>query len=221
MQAIDRNKIKKVLLGRDTDRVDLAIITPIKGAYKKFFELLNGYDSRTDCFFENALFDTNNGKRGVIVYIPQGRASQDVMFCFDKTHVLFYGYAGGMSDGLQIGSVLEVVQAIDQEEIFDLKRISDYENVIGGYAPCMLGNEAEDYQTKAKEDGCGIIEMEIAACSKASEKYNNSLSAFVVVSDIPGKIDFWTLGKEEYSIFKKKKNELINYMVDYVKNIKD
>lgn len=217
MSIFEQEKIQLTLLGRLTEEVEIAIITPIESAFKKFCSSLFAEEIYTSCFFKNALFRTSNGINGIIVNIPQGMCSQDIMYAFEGVQVLFYGYAGSLKKEILVGTVLEVEMAIESvRNQFALNTISDFKRVRGGYSPCMLGDIALKYQELALKAGCHVVEMEIIACARAAIKNCNKFSAFVVVSDILQVIDFWNLDENAMTLFKRGKNKLLSYIINYV-----
>ncbi len=218
MYIFYKEKICLTLLGCLTKEVRIAIITPIDSAFRKLKLFLHAEDERISCFFKNSFFYTINGTKGIIVHIPQGRCSQDVMYVFEGIQVVFFGYAGSLNKEVDIGAILEVKMAIESSiNQFILNSISDFRQVKVGYSPCMLGDIAVEYRKLASMLGCDIVEMEIVACARAAIKTNNMFSAFVVVSDIPEVEDFWNLNNKVRSVFKKGKDKLIDYIVDYIK----
>jgi nucleoside phosphorylase len=214
-----KEKINMTLLGRKKCNVDIVIITPIHSAFIKFCDRLSAEDVKMNCFFENALFYQKNSKRGMVVFIPQGMSAQDVMFGFENVHVFFYGYAGGLEKNIEVGNIFEIARVCKSSEEYDLLSMGWYKTVKGGYSPCMLGNVADRYQKRALLDNCNIVEMEIAGCAQAAKENNNLLSAFVVISDIPGKTNFWDLNDYEKKQFNMKKNELIDTLTERVEYI--
>jgi nucleoside phosphorylase len=209
-----QSQIQKTLLGRLSNDIHVVVITPIISAFNKLKEKLNASEVNESGFFSNTCFQTKNGLTGMLVCIPQGIGAQDVMHAFSNVNVLFYGYAGSLVDDIKIGSIVEIGTAIDTEmTIFPLRYNGTYDQVICGYSPCLLGDIANRHCEQARLAGCQVIDMETVYCAYAATKNSNRFTAHLVISDIPGTINFWELTADDKAYFKKKCASAIDNMV--------
>lgn len=156
----------------------------------------------------------------MIVIIPQGLSSQDVLYAFSGVKVIFYGYAGNLSENIAIGSILEVETAIDTTgKKYRLDTVGGFDVVVCGYSPCLLGDTASRHCEQARLAGCHVVDMEIVYCVRAAKINLNNFTAFIVVSDIPGSINFWDLNENTKAHFKHKSKSAIGYIISYVNSM--
>lgn len=207
-------KIQKTLLGRLTADIQVAVITPITSAFNKLNIKLQISETHNNGFFHNSCFQTENGLIGMLINIPQGISAQDVMYAFSDVDVIFYGYAGSLFKDIEIGSIVEVKKAINPDGIpFLLNVMGAYRNVICGYSPCLLGNMASHHCEKARLAGCQVVDMEIVYCANAAIQNMNHFTAQLVVSDIPGLINFWEVDEDIKAYFKQNCSAALNNIV--------
>lgn len=217
MDKLFHDKVQKALLGRPTTDIRVAVITPIESAFNKLNERLQTYESHNDAFFQNSCFRAENGATGMLIHLPQGIGSQDVMYAFSDTNIIFYGYAGSLLTDVEIGSIVEVKTAIDSDGTqFPLNVTNTYKGAICGYSPCLLGKMASQYSGKARLAGCHVVDMETVYCANAAIQNSNNFTAWLVVSDIPGKMDFWELNEKTKTNFKKSCVTVIDNIVRYL-----
>lgn len=215
-----QEKIQQTLLGRLTKDIQIVIITPITSAFNKFNAMLQPTELHKGAFFHNSIFQTKNGVTGMIVRIPQGICSQDVLYAFSGVQVIFYGYAGSLFEDIAIGSILEVENAIDPTgNVFPLESVSTFDTVTCGYSPCLLGDTASRHCEQARSAGCHVVDMEVVYCACAAKINLNHFTAFLVVSDIPYSINFWELDENTKAHFKQKSGATIDYIVSYVNSV--
>ncbi|MCR5837215.1 MAG: hypothetical protein K6G88_11965 [Lachnospiraceae bacterium] len=220
--ADNEEQIQKVLFGH-VGNYEVVIITPIKSAFDKCVKSLCVEESFKDCFFENAKFETVKGRKGIIIYSPQGIASQDCICLFRNAEIIFFGYAGSLADDIVVGTKIEVDTVIDNETGNIVEGLhclrSDYTRAVCGYSPCMLGELADQYGEKARSKNGTIIDMETAYCATVALKNLCKFTSWVVVSDIPNTVNFWELSEDEMKLFKQAKNEVINDIIEYAKTL--
>ncbi len=210
-------KIQKTLLGRLTTDIKVVVITPIISAFNKFNSKLQISETHNNVFFHNSCFQTENGLTGMLISIPQGIGAQDVMYAFSNVDIIFYGYAGSLLKDIEIGSIVEVKTAIDHDgTLFPLNVTGAYRNVICGYSPCLLGNTASHHCEKARLAGCQVVDMETVYCAYAAIQNMNHFTAQLVVSDIPGSINFWELNEDAKAYFKQNCTAAIDNIVLYL-----
>lgn len=214
---LDKVKIQNILVGQETSNIDIVVITPIGTAFRKMCEILGIKENENKSFFKTACFENNRGTKGMIVHIPQGVGAQDIMYVFKGVDIIFYGYAGGLDESIPIGSIVEVDSAIGLDgEIIPVCQLGNYRRIKCGYSPCLLGRIATYYSEKARIKGCQVVDMETVYCAKAAIENNNRLKALLVISDIPGTMDFWNLNEETKFQFKKGKEEIIWNIILYL-----
>ncbi len=217
MSDSKQEKIQQALLGRLTKDIQIVIITPIPSAVNKLNALLQSAEIHKDGFFYNSLFQTKNGLTGMIVGIPQGICSQDVLYAFSGVQVIFYGYAGSLYEDITIGSIYEVENTIDPlGNVLPLDTVGTFDTVTCGYSPCLLGVNASRHCEQARLAGCHVVDMEIVYCAHAAKINLNRFTAFLVVSDIPDSINFWELNENTKVHFKQKSEAAIDYIESYV-----
>ena len=219
MDKLTQVKIQKTLLGRPTTDIQVVVITPIISAFNKLNNKFKIFETHNDGFFQNSCFQTENGLAGMLISIPQGIGAQDVMYAFSNVDVIFYGYAGSLLKGVEIGSIVEVKTAIDPDRThFPLKVTGAYRNVICGYSPCLLGHTASHHCEKARLVGCQVVDMETVYCAYAAIQNMNRFTAHLIVSDIPGSINFWELNENTKAYFNQNCTIAIDNIVLYLNN---
>lgn len=216
-----KKEMYNILFGKD-EEYSVVVVTPIQSAYNKLKNLLECNLERNNSFFLNAQFDAKNKRKGLLILSPEGIAAQDSIYTFKNVDIIFYGYAGSIDKSIEIGTKIEIHSIVDNErnniikELFCIKQ--DYKKAICGYSPCMLGPLANKYSNKAQEKGAQIVEMEMVYCGMIALLNKCRFTAWVVISDMPGIINFWELKEQDKNKFEKAKNEVINDIVNYVKD---
>lgn len=212
--------IKKILLANISDNCDVIIITPILSAFKKLIDKLGCTEINESCFFHNSTFTTKNGTHGMIISIPQGIGAQDVMYALSNKDIFFYGYAGSLTEEIPIGTIVEASSAIivneNRDEKFRINTTGEYRSVISGYSPCLLGDLATKYCDESRKYCCQVVDMETAFCARAALKNNNYFYSKLVISDIPGSINFWEVDDNTKLYFKSECNEALDSIVLYI-----
>lgn len=215
-----KQQIQKTLLGHVVNDLKFVIITPISSAFKKLKLILECTEIYKNGFFDNTDFKTQNGISGLLVLIPQGVSSQDIMYAFSDTHIIFFGYAGSLCKDIAIGTILEIETArLPDGQSISLEVFNSYNSVVCGYSPCLLGEIAFKYCEKAFVEKCHIVDMEICYCAYAAKVNHNKFTAMVVVSDIPNTINFWELCKYNKENFKQASNQALEYIATYINSI--
>jgi hypothetical protein len=210
-------KIQKTLLGKLTTDLQIVVITPIISAFNKLNTKLQIFETHNNGFFHNSCFQTKNGLTGMLINIPQGIGAQDVMYTLSDVDVIFYGYAGSLLENIEIGTIVEVKTAIAPDGTqFPLNVTGTYDSVICGYSPCLLGNMSSHHCEKARLAGCQVMDMETVYCAYAAIQNMNRFTAQLVVSDIPGLINFWDLNKNVKVYFRKRCATAIDNIVLYL-----
>ena len=210
-------KIQKTLLGRLTNDIQVVVITPITSAFNKLSVKLQLFENHNNGFFHNYCFRTESGVVGMLINIPQGISAQDVMYAFSDVDIFFYGYAGGLVQDIDIGTIVEVKTAIDHDGIpLPLNVTGVHRNVICGYSSCLLGNMASYHCEKARLAGCHVVDMEVVSCAHAAIQNMNRFTAQLVISDIPGLKNFWELDKDTKASFKQNCIVAIDNIVLYL-----
>lgn len=208
--------IKKIMLGHLVDDVEIVIITPLKSTYKILKERLDIKEIYENVFFENCIFNIKEFKKGIVVLSPQGIAAKDIIELFKNVKILFFGLAGSLNSELQIGSLVQVDTAIYQNDSFKLTTIKDLRTVKCGYSPCLLGEIAERYCKKARNQNCNVVDMEVAVCAMTAIKNKNKFLALLLISDIPGTINFWEVPEDIQIVFTEKRKNAIEKIINYI-----
>lgn len=211
--------IRNIMIGHSINNIKLVVMTPLKSTYKKIIKELNrNGESYEDCFFENFVYETKIGKV-MIVLSPQGLASNDIVELFNDTNFLFFGLAGSLNDIYKVGNFVEVEEAYYFNEKTSLKLIGDYRKAICGYSPCMVGEISNKYCCDAKDKRCDVVDMETSICARTAKKHNDNFTSLLLISDMPGKYDFWKLSdemKNNLENCRKKSIEIIIKYIDYI-----
>ena len=208
------DKIKEVMLGHLAQDIDIVIMTPLKSTYSELKNRLDVVQSYEKVFFENCIFNIEGQKRGLIVLSPQGIAAKDVIELFENTKVLFFGLAGSLHQELEIGTFVEVEIAIYNDEDVRLKTTHNFKTVKCGYSPCMLGEIADEHCKRARTQGCDVVDMEVAACAKTAMKKGDDFIALLLISDIPGVINFWEVPEEIKTNFANERKNAISIIIN-------
>lgn len=208
------DKIKEVMLGHLAQDIDIVIITPLKSTYNELKNRLDIVETFEKVFFENCIFKLNGQKRGLIVLSPQGIAAKDTVELFENTQILFFGLAGSLHQELEIGTFVEVETAIYNDEDVRLKTTHKYKTVKCGYSSCMLGEIADKHCKRARTQGCDVVDMEVAACAKTAIKNGDDFTALLLISDIPGIINFWEVPEEIKTNFANERKNAINIIIN-------
>lgn len=190
-------QLEQVLLRHDLRGIETVILIPLRSIYSRVVSLWNTSAKAYQGFYNNTIVDLENGKKIVIINIPQGIQAQDIFSILLKKRVLFFGYAGSLNEMYGIGTVWEIEDAIRSDgSKSTLVRTHMFPSVTGGYSPCMLGDLADYHCEMARKNQCDIVDMEIAYCAAAAEVNDNTFSAWALITDIPGLINFWEVPPE-------------------------
>jgi purine-nucleoside phosphorylase len=202
---MNNKKLKQVitLLGHDIMDFDFVVLCPIPLIYNYICKNLRIKKSHESGFFRNASFEITFESikcKGLIVLLPQGIAAQDIFFVINAPKILFIGFAGGLNDTIPIGTIVEVSNAIDESgSKHKTKPMGLFKNCNCGYSPCLLGEKAKYYQNNANKYNCEIIDMETVYCVQAAHENNLELTVWLIITDMPGKYDFWEIDKNNKS----------------------
>lgn len=210
---ITNESAAKVMLGFVPEDINLVVMTPLTGLFYKIQEMFQGWECYTTGFYPACMLEGRNGKRILLIKAAQGIQGQDVCCLFTETVFLFIGYAGGISERVSLGKVYEVSCATkpDEREIglgwgdtLTSRAGKDmwskgFESVKVGYSPAMVGEITDKFYTAAKEAGCDAVDMEISYCAGTCRnfKYQNRFRALILITDIPGKRNFWDINVVE------------------------
>lgn len=211
-----RDNIKKFMLGHLAENIGVIIITPLKSTYKKLKEKLDVKEKYENVFFENCIFDIKDSRKGIVILSPQGIASKDIVELFENNKIVFFGLAGSLNSKLPIGSFVEVDTAIYQNNIVELTTTKDLKTVRCGYSPCLLGNIAKEYCKNAMNQNCNVVDMEVAVCAKTAKENNNQFLALLLISDIPGIINFWEVPEDMQIKLKEERKNAIDKIINYI-----
>lgn len=211
-------EIKKITLGHLPYNIALVIITPLKSTFYRLKEELNIEETYDKAFFENSVFQINEGnKRGLLVLSPQGISAKDIIEQFNNTDILFFGLAGSLDKKIEIGSFVEVETAIDEEKNnVPLVTTGNFETVKCGYSPCLLGALAKKYCDFAKTMNCDVVDMETVYCAKTAMERKNRFVALLLISDIPEVINFWEISDQMQENLKECRRNAIDKIVTYI-----
>ena len=112
---------------------------------------------------------------------------------------------------------MEVETAVNEEnKNLQLVTTNTLRKVRCGYSPCLLGTMARNFCNFAKEMNCDVIDMETAYCAKTANKRNNKFTSLLLISDIPGLINFWEVSEEFQKKLKKGRIDAISKIVNYI-----
>jgi len=221
MHFMDKHKIQKALLGHIIEGISVVIITPLKSAYVSLCAKLEAYEECLIGFYPNSYFRLENEMRGMIVLTPQGISSQDIIYAFSDIDVLFYGLGGSLIETITIGSIVEVSSAVSTNGVTSpLVETGKFKSVVCGYSPCLLGDEAARYCNEAVLAGCHVVDMEVVACASAAIKNSVRFTSWLVVSDIPGKINFYDLNDNLKSNLSQSRSLIISEIEAYIDTLK-
>ena len=210
-------KIQNMLLGRSGFFFEQVIITPIESAYFSLLQKLSCYDEIKTSFFLNACFKVNDNASGILICVPQGIGAQDIMYALFKSNVIFFGFCGSFNSLLQIGKVVEVDRAIDENGgQYLLAKTGKFPESICGYSPCLLGEIAKKYTAKARSLGCNVIDMETVYCAKAAIINSNEFIAWLLITDIPGEIELWNIDEDTRRLSNEGYNKALDVLANYV-----
>lgn len=177
------NKISKTLLGYYDEAIDFCIITPITGIYTSLINSLKIIANYETGFYKNCIAETKFGKCAIIE-TPQGIQSQDAMHIFKNAKYIFLGFAGGINADFKVGEIIEANSAFDEfGNSYQLNPFLGFKTAAVGYSPALLGEIANQFQKRAEEFGCKIVDMETTYCAKVASKFGNRFSAFYVITD--------------------------------------
>lgn len=212
------DEIRKIMLGHSTYNFEIVIITPLKSTYKILKERLKIEEIYESVFFENFVFKiSENDEKGLMILSPQGIASKDIIELFDNTNIIFFGLAGSLNNGFEIGKFVEVKTALNEEkDEVDLYTTGFLENVKCGYSPCLLGNLAKKYCDYAKNMNCDVVDMETAYCAKTAIERNNRFTSLLLISDIPDVISFWEIPDETKKKLKESRIIAVDKIISYI-----
>lgn len=213
------NRIKKVMLGHNADNISIVVITPLPSTYKKMKLNLDVEEEFENCFFENCTFKIKN-KKGLLVLSPQGMASKDIIELFENIDILFFGLAGSLNSNIEIGELVEVKDSVNElAEESNLKLFGNYKSVKCGYSPCMLGPLAIKYCDLARNMKCDVVDMETSYCAITAIEKNNRFTSLLLISDIPGVINFWEVSNDYQKKIKDKKNIAMNEIICFINRL--
>lgn len=217
---MDKSKyfqICETLLGCRAIGIEVVIITPIKSVFQRFEKNLNCATVNDKGFFNNVIFETANKRKGMLIRVPEGIAAQDVMYAFSNIDIFFFGYAGGLLEKEMFGTVVEVSTAIDVDGVmYPLKCSGLYKSAVCGYSPCLLGQLAQQYSRKMRRRKCEVVDMEVVYCTREALQNSNHITAYLLITDVPGKINFWELENEEKSFLKVMRDDAICKISNYI-----
>jgi purine-nucleoside phosphorylase len=201
---LKNEKICNTLLGRQDHDMAIILITPLVSVYENLHQILNCNEEINDCFYRNATFKLKYDTQGMLVCVPQGIQAQDLMFALKPKKILFFGFAGSLKQNLTIGSILEVSQVVDETgNVIILEKTEKFNQVVCGFSPCLLGDVALEHYSIACNFDCHVIDMETVYCAKAAKKNGHEFSSWLLVTDIPGLINFWEIEDFERNLINK------------------
>lgn len=198
MNMEDLDKIRIELFGHSIKEVAFAILCPIPSLYNKICKKIARIQQYDEGFYKNAYFDFGNNKKGLIVLVPQGIASQDAVLTVPTQTILLIGYSAALNNSISVGTTIEVNKAIDVNgQIYNTTTTKKFPAYTCGYSPCLIGNQAAHYQAIAKHNNCDIIDMETVSCVKAAQESSREIIVWLVVTDSPTKNEFWKTKQED------------------------
>lgn len=202
--------VARTLFGFVPSQVDLLVITPLSSLFTQLHSVFHTKEHYFG-FYESYLITGNNNKMIMLTRIAQGIEGQDVCWIFQNTDILFLGYAGGLSDQIELGGVYEVESAVLPEgKTLFLSKRELFSGIKVGYSPAMIGRIVDEYCAAAGRKKCDAVDMETAYCAETSLGNRNSFAAFLLVTDIPGVRNFWELTEEEKRLIKEGERNMIN-----------
>jgi len=194
--AMLRRKQCRVLLGHNDTDAALIVLTPLPAVYTQLKTYWPDNTEITDAFYRNTVFQTSGGGRCLLVCVPQGIQAQDILCALHGKRMLFFGFAGSLSVQWETGALLEVSSAADERgNCFPLEQTGQFPTVRCGYSPCLLGGVARQHCRTAASFACQAVDMEIAYCAAVAVENDHRLTAWLLVTDLPGTVDFWALSE--------------------------
>ncbi len=182
----------RVLLGHDMSGVGDVLLIPLRSVYRRAAALWEDAGEMSGGFYANTVVRRQDGRRLAVVNVPQGVQAQDLCAVLTGKRIHFFGYAGSLDPAFEVGDVLEIARAVLPDGTARaLHRTRRFPAAAGGYSPCLLGGPADAACAAARRAGCGVVDMEIAHCADAALRGANRFSAWVLVTDRPGDVNFW------------------------------
>ena len=242
---LKNDKVVKLMLGFVTDQIDLIVATPLGFLFKQLYVHFPNAKRNTG-FYESYLITGINGKRVLLIKTAQGIQCQDIFWPFLDASILFVGYAGGISSRVRLGVVYAVDFATHPSDYnktihLNRKRGKDKRGFVSmqqwylyresnkleclcldkgikvGYSPAMIGEIADTFCNNARQSECDIVDMEISHCANVCLENRSNFEAIVLITDLPGNINFWELGINDQEVVSDGSMVLLSTVVEYIK----
>ena len=214
----DLSLVQSKIFGCDVKNVLFAVIIPIPSIYDTLrIRLSDSYVENINGFYRSTFIVESGKNIGLLICLPQGVQSQDVLYALPDVPMLFFGFAGGLRNSLTIGSVVEVSEAMEGSDInHGLIETKLFQSVRCGYSPCLLGDLASEHCERALSMNCDIVDMEIVFLARAAKRNNNQLTAWALITDMPGNVNFWETEDYHQENLDSGLNLAIKHIVDFV-----
>ena len=204
------------LLGREPLTPERVIITPLRSLYAQVTDILavGAPLCMAKGFYQNAWQRTTGG---LVVRIPQGIQAQDILWVLPACTVLFIGFAGSPGGMLEVGSVVEAAETLNEEgRVYPLETTGVYPGIRCGCSPCLLGTRAEECCRRALVWDCRAVEMETAALAVAAKKNGQRMTAWLLITDAPGAVGFWEVDRLRRQSLNRAQRELVAMAADWI-----
>lgn len=241
---LKNEKAVSVMLGFVPGQIDLMVATPLSFIFKQLYSRFPDAE-RNMGFYESYLITGINGKKILLVKTAQGVQCQDIFWPFQNICILFIGYAGGISDRIRLGAIYGVEFAMHpsvynktihlmrkkneetgfssmQQWLF-LRNSGDSEfffpdnSIKAGCSLAMIGEVADTFCNNARQYCCDIVDMEISYCANICLENRNIFEAFVLITDLPSKINFWELSINDQNVVSEGNKTLVSVVIEYIK----
>lgn len=242
---LKNDKVVRVMLGFVPGKINLIVATPLGFLFKQLYAHFPNA-KRNMGFYESYLITGIKGKRVLLIKTAQGVQCQDIFWPFLDASILFVGYAGGISSRVRLGVVYAVDFAMHpsdynktihlnrKREIFERGFLSMQQwylyrglnkteclcfgkGIKAGYSPAMIGEIADTFCDNARKSECDIVDMEISHCANICLENRSDFEALVLITDMPGNINFWELGINDQEVVSDGSKILLSTVVEYIK----
>lgn len=206
--------MQRFLYGFDLDQVKSIILIPLSSIFENILNTFGGATCKNGGIYKSFIID-----KVLVVKCPQGIQAQDAIIPIKNKRILLVGFAGGFENAL-LGQVVSIEETcLPNGERIQIKSADHLQACICGYSPALLGDLAKFYQDLSKKNGCNVVDMEIAYCSKIAALNNNVFSAIVLITDLPGQIELWEKDKVNQEAIKDGYNRLCTFVGTHINEV--
>lgn len=191
------SKKSEALLGMAYAPVEWMILCPIRHMYEEIRRRTAPLRAETEGFMRAQYIEQGAMALpgdGLLVATPQGPAASDPIFLGLARRILVLGFAGSLDPDIPIGEIVEATASVGpMGGGAATAPLGGFRTGCCGWSPSLLGPAAEKAVSDARENGANIIDMETAYCFEGARDSGADCSALLVVTDIPGHVDFFEI----------------------------